>query len=411
MRACWVLLALTTCIARTAEAASAFASACACRLADSSATCVPNGSCAGNACLSPNDGESGTCINWESLRTCPPGEYLVGAGLDCVTNAQGYKTACSTGTCVPCACPTGQYASLCGSFYADPSLSGNKSNIECSPCTGKPTANAEYTGLATPIQQNVCPWQCNTGFAGGNCDACITSCQPGYELVGTCTQTPGGAEDTAPVCVACNVSYAYSYSSGCTVEKCWPGYLLDTASNACVASPLPPFPPQPPSPPPAPPPNPPPLYATGAACAWDLAAHWVGISIPLNTSNATVLNDQKGRMPGVLMGGAAVTGGELALSAAGDYVQLPTTGYGTAKGFTLVVSFTPTSVSSGTQQVLAAFGTPTAAGGGLELGINGTFPYVANRGHVFTSATAVTAGTLSTISVVCASNRIYCFLI
>jgi hypothetical protein len=155
------------------------------------------------------------------------------------------------------------------------------------------------------------------------------------------------------------------------------------------------------------------LYATGAACAWDLAAHWVGISIPVNTSNASVLNDQKGRMPGVLTGGAAVTGGELVLGGAGQYVSLPTAGYGTTKGFTLVVSFTPTSVSSGTQQVLAAFGTPTASGGGLELGINGTYPYVANRGQVFTSASAVTAGTLSTISVVCAANRrvfdVFCF--
>ena len=405
-RACIILLTSFVAVSAAPAFAPAFAPTCGCRLSDSSDVCVPSGSCAGDACLSPNNGTAGVCTNWEALKSCPSGEYLQGAGLGCVVNAQGYKTACDTGTCVPCTCATGEYASLCGSYFTDATLSGGRSNLACSPCTGKP-ANAAYTGAASPAQADACPWQCDAGYAGGNCAPCLTSCDAGYQLSGACTQTSGGADDTWPACVACNVTNAYDYSAGCTVRRCWPGYTLDALSNTCTATPLPPFPPLPPSPPPAPPPRPPPLYAIGAACSWDLAAHLVGISIPVNTTNASVLNDQKGILPGVMVGGAAVTGGELVLGGAGQYVSLPTSGLGTTKGFTLTVVYNPTSL--GAQQVLAAFG-DAENGGGLELGLTATgYPYVANRGELFTSAKLSTAGSLNTVSVVCAANRCVLF--
>jgi hypothetical protein len=134
-----------------------------------------------------------------------------------------------------------------------------------------------------------------------------------------------------------------------------------------------------------------------------LAAHLVGISIPVSTSNSSILNDQKGILPGLMVGGAAVTGGELVLGGEGQYVSLPTTGLGTTKGFTLTVVYNPTSL--GAQQVLAAFG-DAENGGGLELGLTATgYPYVANRGELFTSANLATAGSVNAVSVVCAANR------
>jgi hypothetical protein len=108
------------------------------------------------------------------------------------------------------------------------------------------------------------------------------------------------------------------------------------------------------------------------------------------------------------MGGATVTGSLLVLGGAGQYVALPTSGLGSATGFTLLIVYKVTSV--GAQQVLASFGDPN--GGGLELGVNvAGFPYVANRGELFTAATAVVVGVRSTIAVVCATMRIYCFLV
>jgi hypothetical protein len=111
-----------------------------------------------------------------------------------------------------------------------------------------------------------------------------------------------------------------------------------------------------------------------------------------------------------MVGGAAVTGGELVLGGAGQYVSLPTSGLGTTKGFTLTVVYNPTSL--GAQQVLAAFG-DAENGGGLELGLTATgYPYVANRGELFTSANMATAGSVNAVSVVCAANRCVfrCFL-
>jgi hypothetical protein len=80
---------------------------------------------------------------------------------------------------------------------------------------------------------------------------------------------------------------------------------------------------------------------------------------------------------------------------------------GTTKGFTLTVVYNPTSL--GAQQVLAAFG-DAENGGGLELGLTATgYPYVANRGELFTSAKLATAGSVNAVSVVCAANRCVLF--
>jgi hypothetical protein len=247
-RACAGLILTAAAVA----AAPAFAPTCSCRIADSSDVCVPSGSCAGDACVSPNTGTAGVCTNWEALKACLPGEYLLGAGMGCVVNAQGYKTACSTGTCTPCTCPSGEYASVCGSYFTDATLSNGQSNLACTPCTGKPAANAAYTGAALPIENNACPWQCNAGHAGGACAPCVTACVPGFYLSGSCTQTPGGAADTYPTCISCNVTNAHDFITGCTVARCWPGNTLDAVANTCTPTPRPPFPPTPPSPPPAP---------------------------------------------------------------------------------------------------------------------------------------------------------------
>jgi hypothetical protein len=136
----------------------------------------------------------------------------------------------------------------------------------------------------------------------------------------------------------------------------------------------------------------------------------VGVTIP-TSSGGTVLNDERRVLSGTMQGAAAVdASGLLQLSAAGDYVSLPVSGLGTSKGFTLTVTYTPIAAATGTKQVLMAFG--DASTSGLELGVSATgFPYVANRGQNFTSASAVTSGARATTSVVCAANRVYCFLV
>jgi hypothetical protein len=134
----------------------------------------------------------------------------------------------------------------------------------------------------------------------------------------------------------------------------------------------------------------------------------VGLDLPVSPLNSSVLLDEMNKLPGVLRGGAAMTGASLALSGAGNYVSLPSNSLGTSAGLTLVVAYTPADVSS--KQVVASFGNPATTG--MEFGIDvGGYAYVMNRGNTFLEATPVVAGAQHVSSVVCAANRVYCFIL
>ena len=260
--------------------------ACGCRPYDASllATCVSSGTCSAASCLGPAGAAS--CTLWKAPTACPSGYYNYGAGTGCS------GSVCSLGTCVPCNCGPGSTVSVCDSLYTQT----GGSNFACTACSNKPV-HASYV----TAHNNTCDYQCNSGYSGASCTACITSCQAGFNLTGACTQNVNGLGDTVPTCVACTVPHALTYSSGCTVSACRAGYAL--VNNACVAYSPPPKPPSPPPRPPPPPSPPPPVVNAESypSCASQILGHWFGVTPVADATGARVADAINGN-------GAAVSG-------------------------------------------------------------------------------------------------------
>jgi hypothetical protein len=219
-------------------------------------TCLPTGTCSSS--LSPL--QNGLAQNWAAPQTCPSGQFLDGAGLNCQTlasNGQSYQSGCSTGSCFDCSCPTpGTYVATCQSLYTYQGVAAGYSNFACGICNNKPI-NAQYVSSSSILLQQECGWQCPSGTfyngTGTRCVSCTSACPAGQTSTQPCTQAVNTnftiIRDQNIVCGPCaNSAHVVSYASGCSISSCAPGYTVSNGFCVTAASP-------PPSPPPSP--NPP----------------------------------------------------------------------------------------------------------------------------------------------------------
>ena len=374
---------------------------CGCREYDAgyASACVARGSCPAATCLGPNAAGGGDCTQWQEPLQCSSGFYNSGAGASCV--GSGASITCSLGTCLPCTCDVGQTATTCDSVYT---VNASQPNLVCTACSSKP-AKASYTTA------NSCDWVCPAGSSGPRCDACPTTCVAGRALVGTCTQTPNGAGDTAPTCAACGILNALSYSSGCTVSRCIDGYQL--VSGLCVdQSPPPAPPPSPPQPPQPPSPNPPPPPKTTAVadCANTVVAHYFGVS-PVYDANGLlneVLNDAYGAQPyGNVTGTTFNPGG---------YAVTPVVRLGTIGGAQFSINFVLNTInvaatlfSYSNSALNPTYELYLKQNTNNTLTVESKTPTSAGR-QLFTTSTTFLSGVAYTKSVVCGSYLSFCFL-